>query len=280
MPTLAGCTTARLTGMSASVATDEPSPHPSSPASQRPPLALDPPPTAVPRPSPREVVAGVCPYLASAGGSWRSAVPSRDHRCTAVDPAAPQTTEKQRRHCLSPAHEDCSLFRAARAARVTSLAAGLNPAAIEAADRRRRAIARTAPIVLEPPRFVDQAIRFQLDQAPGQVALIALMVVAFAVVAIARFSGPSGDSGGSPSASVVAVASPSPRPRPTPSPTASPSVEPSGSPAPSFRTTYTVKRNDTLSSIATKFKTTAAKIKALNGLTSNALKVGQVLKIP
>ena len=157
----------------------------------------------------------------------------------------------------------------------------MNPAAVETADRTRRAVARTAPIVLEPPRLVDQAMRFQLDRPPGQIALVALMIVAFAVVAIARFS--AGSAGASaPPASQIAVASPSPSPTVSPTASASASLEPSPSanPSPSFRTTYTVKKGDSLSGIASRFKTTAAKIKALNGLKSSTLKVGQVLKIP
>jgi nucleoid-associated protein YgaU len=157
----------------------------------------------------------------------------------------------------------------------------MNPAAVEAADQRRRAVARTAPIVLEPPRLVDQAMRFQLDRAPGQIALVALMVVAFAVVAIARFSAGSPAASVPPAGSAVAVASASPTPTPSPTPIVSGSPEPSASPSePAFRTTYKVKRGDTLSGIASRFKTTAAKIKALNGLKSNTLKVGQTLKIP
>lgn len=261
--------------MTVPTGTDEPSP----PSAERP---VERAPSRPPAPNAREAVAAVCPYLASAGGSWRAAVPTREHRCTAVEPPAPQSTEKQRRHCLSPGHVECPLFRAARTARVTNLAAGMNPRAVEAADRRRRALARTAPVVLEPPRLVDQAMRFQFDRAPGQIALVALMVVAFAVVAIARFSAGSAGPSTPPTGSAVALASPSPSPTPSPTVAPSPSAEPSASASagPAFRTTYKVKRGDTLSRIATRFKTTAAKIKALNNLRSNTLKVGQVLKIP
>ena len=61
-----------------------------------------------------------------------------------------------------------------------------------------------------------------------------------------------------------------------------PSLEPTSPPSPggSFSTTYTVKKGDTLVGIANKYKTTAAKIRALNGMKSNTLKIGQVLKIP
>ncbi len=43
---------------------------------------------------------------------------------------------------------------------------------------------------------------------------------------------------------------------------------------------YTVEKNDTLYSIARRFNTTVDAIKNLNGLTSNILDIGQVLKIP
>ena len=44
--------------------------------------------------------------------------------------------------------------------------------------------------------------------------------------------------------------------------------------------TYTVKSGDSLWSIANRFGTTVAELKALNNLNTNALQVGQVLKLP
>jgi LysM domain len=232
-------------------------------------------------PNARDAVDGLCPYLVSADGAWRVAAPSRDHRCSAVDPAAPQTTDKQRRHCLTPAHVDCSMFRAARSARASHLVAGADPTLVDGADRRRRPLARTAPILLEPPRLVDQAVRLRFDRAPGQAALIGLMVVAFAVVALARLAGGGSAPVGSTAPSVVAVLpSRSPTPTPRPSPSVEGSVPPSVSPSPSIRATYTVKKGDTLLAIARRFSTTAARIRAANGMTSSSLKIGQVLKIP
>ncbi len=49
-------------------------------------------------------------------------------------------------------------------------------------------------------------------------------------------------------------------------------------PATSVR--YVVKKGDTLSSIADRFDSTIAKIKAANGLKSNTLSAGTVLKVP
>ena len=239
-------------------------------------------PHAGPPPSAPDVVAAICPYLTSVGGSWRQATPSRDHRCTALEPPAPQPTEKQRRHCLSPDHGDCPIFRAARGARAATLIANGDPVALAAVDAARRPIARTSPILLEQPSLVEQAVRLPFDRAPGQLALVALMILAFAVVAITRLSAGSVAPPASPPPSLIAVASSSPSPIPTPTASASaePSASSSASAEPSFRTTYTVKAGDTLSGIAKRFKTTTTAIRSLNHLSSNTIHKGQVLKIP
>jgi hypothetical protein len=49
--------------------------------------------------------------------------------------------------------------------------------------------------------------------------------------------------------------------------------------APKYRT-YKVKSGDSLSTIAAKFHTTVSKIKKANGLRSDLIRIGQVLKIP
>jgi LysM repeat protein len=245
--------------------------------------ALDPAPRQRPTLIARDAVAATCPYLTSADGSWRMAAPSRDHRCAALEPPAPQTTDKQRRHCLTADHAECAIFRAARTARSTALAGGSDPGLIDAADRRRRPLARTAPILLEPARLIDGAVRIPFERAPGQLALVALMVLAFAIVAFARLSAGSGSAGSAaPVGSAFAAASHAPTAVPTltAAATPGPSASPSSSPVPSFRTTYKVKKGDTLLAIAHHFGTTAAKIKTLNGMTSSILKIGQVLKIP
>jgi hypothetical protein len=231
----------------------------------------------------REVAAAICPYLASAGGSWRMATPSRDHRCIGLSPALPQSAEKQRRHCLSAAHVDCGIYRAARDVRAATLAGGADPARIVAADSTRRPLPRTAPILLEPPRLLDQAARLQLDRAPGQLALVALMVLAFAIVALSRISSSPVTTPPSATPSAFAAGSPGRASPSTPVPSASSvaaSSAPSSSPGASFRTTYTVKKGDTLDGIAKRFKTTAAALQKLNGLKTGPLRVGQVLKIP
>jgi LysM repeat protein len=49
---------------------------------------------------------------------------------------------------------------------------------------------------------------------------------------------------------------------------------------PSAARKYTVKSGDTLSGIARKYHTTVAKLKSQNGLGSDVIRVGQVLRIP
>jgi LysM domain len=231
----------------------------------------------------------VCPHLESTGGAWRMAVPWREHRCVALAPPAPQTAEKQRRHCLSADHVECPVFRAAASAREAALAGEADPAAVAAADRARRPQPRTAPVLLEPPRLVDQLIRLQAGRAPSQLFLVGLMVVAFAIVGLSRFAAtpaealPSVPPSAVISAASVVPATVSPVVKPSQSVAASappPSSAASASPSPGFRTTYTVKRGDTLIGVASKFRTTVAKVRSLNALKSSTLRIGQVLKIP
>jgi LysM repeat protein len=234
----------------------------------------------------------VCPHLESVEGAWRMATPSRDHRCMALAPPAPQPVERQRHHCLSPDHVECPVFRAARAARHAALAGAADPSTIEAADQWRRPQPRTAPVLLEPPRLVDQVLRLQGDRGPGQILLIGLMLAAFAIVALSRISAVPAEALPSvaPSVPVVPTASSTTRPSASAAPTAvepsaRPSVAPStpvasAAPSASFRTSYTVKRGDTLIGIANKFNTTVAKLRTANGLKGSTLRIGQVLQIP
>lgn len=68
----------------------------------------------------------------------------------------------------------------------------------------------------------------------------------------------------------------------SPAPTASGDTTPTA-PAPAEEPnpeTYTVVQGDTLWALSHKFHTSIKKLKKLNGLTKNNLKLGQVLKIP
>jgi nucleoid-associated protein YgaU len=238
----------------------------------------------------RPAIDAVCPYLLAASRGWRSTLPHRDHRCTAVDPAAVLSTDKQRRLCLTLAHQTCPTFGAARAARAAAIAPGVDPAVLAAVESARRPVARSTPVILEQPSIISMRTGWPLDRAVSQVALVGLMVVAFALVVIARLA--AGD-GGAPSSSPspgasggFAAGSPSATPFRTPSPSPSglgpsQSLDPAASPSRlPGRTTYTVRSGDTLVGIAARFGTTTSAIKKLNHLSSSTLHVGQKLKIP
>jgi LysM repeat protein len=233
----------------------------------------------------------ICPYLTSSSGAWRSAAPHREHRCRAVDPPGHLTHEKQRRLCLSVEHGSCPAFWAARANRAAVLAPGADPSVVAAADASRRPIARSTPLVLEHHRLPAAQARWPLDRAMSQVALVVLMILAFGAVAVARLSSPASSLSAIPTPSASSAASPTATPRRTvpPSPSSGPSSSaPSGSPVASasagavqgIRTTYRVKKGDTLSGIAATYQTTVAAIRQLNNLPNSDLKIGQVLKIP
>jgi len=64
------------------------------------------------------------------------------------------------------------------------------------------------------------------------------------------------------------------------SPAASASPSTTSSATPGGERSYTVAAGDTLSGIATRFATTVDEIRALNGLTSDTLQIGLILRIP
>lgn len=232
----------------------------------------------------------LCPYLAAAGGAWRSSTVAREHRCNAVMPPAPLAAEKQRRLCLTADYPACATYEAARAAR---------PLASVREQRLPRPLARTMPIVLDHGRLAIAVPALHSDRSSGQAVLIVLLAIALVAVVLAKVAG------GAP-AGVLVVATPHPTVRPSvgpslrattaptagstsdlvipASPIASASSLPAESPrptkAPASRT-YTVKAGDTVTGIAARFGTTTRAIASLNGLANvSNLRIGQVLKIP
>ncbi|HET7677939.1 MAG TPA: LysM domain-containing protein [Candidatus Limnocylindrales bacterium] len=233
-----------------------------------------------------EVMARICPYLVAEGGGWRAARPIREHRCAAVRPPVPLQTEKQRRLCLTAAHLGCPTYEAALERRTAALARdGIPPERLLEGRVARAGLASTMPVALDRPSAVaGPAVVARSARRATQVGLVALMLLAAAALALARF-GDAGDTRGgigaaSPSPAVSATASP---PAATASPTPSPpatAVPTTAAPSPTQRT-YTVKYGDTLSGIAARHGTTVEALKQLNNISDpRRIRPGQVLVLP
>jgi LysM repeat protein len=244
--------------------------------------------------------AAVCPYLLSADGAWRASTPAREHRCTAVAPAAILAPDKQRRLCLVADHVSCATYRAAMDHGGDHDLTGVaRPSATARPDARP--IARTSPLVLDHGRVSVAMPALRGEPRLGQVILVALMGLAFVAILLARIPLGSGSGGAGPSSAVpggiaatvterpatpsptTAVAEATVAPSPTLVPTeAKPTKAPGATKKPATNaTTYKVKRGDTLSGIATKFKTTWQVLAQLNKIKDpGALHVGQVLQLP
>lgn len=234
----------------------------------------------------------ICPYLEVGGSRWRHAAPSRDHRCQAIVPAPPLTTDKQRRLCLGAAHTTCPSYLSAVEVR-RAWAGGDRPEVAPGTSGRPEAPAnrwglrRTAPVVAGV-NAGTHPIELLRHRWLAQIGLVGLLVVAFVAVAISRGSG-DGSSGALlvATATAVAVATASPSSS-SPSPTAAPSAVPTAAPTATFppssqtpaTTQYRVVSGDTLSGLAGRFRTTVRALMDLNGLTSTTLRVGQLLRVP
>lgn len=244
---------------------------------------------------------GLCPYLASADGSWRSVNPVRDHRCTAVSPSVPLTVDKQRRLCLAASHAECATYQAAAESHAGRRQISTN-----------RPIARMTLVVLDQARFELRVPEIRADRATGQAVLVGALAVALAALLLARPAGDAGSAangaadassggGSSPAAIDGSPATPNPdapssvptpdaTQLPTPSPEASqaasaaPTQSPVATPSPAPSTsgaTYRVRSGDTLVAIAARFDTTVSVLVDLNDIDDPArLKVGQILKLP
>jgi LysM repeat protein len=194
----------------------------------------------------------------------------------------PLSVEKQKRLCLTAGHRTCPAY---------ATALGLGKAdgrQSEPGTLPRRPYPRMAPVVLDHGRIGFAVPAVARERPAGQLALGALMVVAFAAIAFARLSdvGDGGVAAGagspSPQASLTAAfPTPTPSPVMTPAPSAAaPVVTPAPSPAQPART-YKVRRGDTLSGIAARFGTTVRVLIDLNNIKNpSRIPIGTRLKLP
>src|SRR6266545_2789448 len=150
------------------------------------------------RPSePSGLPLGLCPFLATSSGAWRAAFPSHEHLCAAVEPPVPLALDKQRRLCLVAYHETCTTYRAALAERARlgvggesgSTAAGRAAGRSVARSWAGRPFARTTPVLLERPR-PGLGLSASAGRSAGQLVLVALVVIAFILIVLARLGTP------------------------------------------------------------------------------------------
>jgi LysM repeat protein len=195
----------------------------------------------------------------------------------------PLSVEKQKRLCLTPGHRTCPAY-------ATALGLGKSDGLKrEPGTLPRRPYPRMAPVVLDHGRIGFAVPAAARDRPAGQLALGALMLVAFAAIALARLSGVAdgglvaGAASPSPQAPLAAAV---PTPAPSPAPThaasaaASPILTPGPSPTQPMRT-YKVKGGDTLSGIAARFGTTVRALIDLNGIDNpSRIAIGARLKLP
>ena len=231
-----------------------------------------------------------CPFLLADGGGWRLDSPSKDHRCTAVSPAAALSLEKQSRLCLTAAYPSCATFLASMEARGTRLG---TPAEDHAT---RWGLARTTAVIEDVGGVRTRVVGALTDRGRWPAVPAVLLLTGLIVLGLSGLRGTPAAAVASPSpaATVTATATPRATPKQTQAPateapssastlppTAAPvTAAPPSGPVASFRT-YTVKGGDTLSGIASKFGTTSRAIADLNGIkTSTTLHAGDVLKIP
>ena len=234
-----------------------------------------------------------CPFLVADGGGWRLDVPAKDHRCTAVSPAAALSPEKQVRLCLTAAHTSCATFIASMEARGTRLGAPPPGTSVT-----RWGLTRTTAVIEDAGGVRSRVLGAVADRRRWPAVPAVLLLTGLVVLGLSGLRGTPASAVATPSRPPsVPAASPTPRAteRPTAAPTtAAPSAEsttpatvaptivppPTTGPVESFRI-YTVKSGDTLSAIASQFGTTSRAIADLNGIkVSTTLHIGQKLKIP
>jgi LysM repeat protein len=238
-------------------------------------------------PDTQAVLAAICPYLIAEDGAWRSARPTREHRCWAVEPPAPLPFAKQRRLCLTEAHRACPAYEAARERRAADLAAaGISTAALAA--RQTRPLTRTIPVALDRPTAITGPTAVvEAYRRLGSIGLAALALLALILVILARFAGTSPAPSPSPTPTLFAGGSPTPGATApptaaptTPPPSASPSLSPTPTPAPT-PIIYIVKRGDSLTAIAERYGTTVQVLQQVNGIApGEVIQPGQKIKIP
>jgi LysM repeat protein len=247
-----------------------------------------------------EPAAGICPYLRSADGTWRSTQPQPDHRCWAQNPPEILATLTQARLCLTADHVTCDLYGAAVSRRTQELERDHIPA--ERLSGRFNPQVQPVALALDAPVGGSGSSTDSRRVSPLLligVLLVLLVVVGAGYMAFGRGAAtPTGSPPATPPASALAAAPPSSSAADTLAPSGAPSAAPSGGPSnqpslgpsvaptapslpPGVARTYIVRAGDTIHSIARRFHLTRGRLIAANELGNPpTITPGQVLFIP
>ncbi|MCY7418926.1 MAG: LysM peptidoglycan-binding domain-containing protein [Chloroflexi bacterium] len=259
----------------------------------------------------------ICPLLRAADGSWRSAVPTKEHRCWAGEPPSPLPTATQQELCLTSAHGGCERYLNNKDRRAAALAQDdIEIGRLETA--RFGPFVSPVPVAVDarPPR-PDHRVRSVVGRRriPGMIiggGVVLVGVVALAAIlggsrlpGVAALPSPTVAVTGAPEGQVTPVPAatadvPEPMiartPALTPGPTPAASVAPGAStpaasdapvptaatrptPTPDIARKYTVKQGDTIKSIARKFGLRPRDLRNVNTIGKDVV-VGQRLRIP
>jgi LysM domain len=237
----------------------------------------------------------VCPFLRAAGADGLMAPiesPDPANRCAALAEAVPQSLRQQELVCLSTGHINCPRYlRGAAVVAETPTAVvregrAMSPAMLGSLVVLVLALSASVGFVLARGGALNIGPS-GLVASPSATALaVASPSVAVASVPVVA-----------PTASPIATPSPSPSPTPTPSPTATPAPTPKPTPRPTPRSDrydllracpntprcwiYRVRRGDNLYSIANYFGVSTDSIYARNPwLRDRGLRSGQELRLP
>ena len=184
----------------------------------------------------------ICPYLRAADGSWRSAVPTREHRCWAIEPPSALPTATQQELCLSEAHGGCERFLHSREQRAASLAQDqIEVRRLESA--RFGAFISPVPVAVDPrpaPAESGHGSRTTRRRIPtlvvgGGVVLVGIVALAaiFGGGKLPFIAAASSSPEATVSAAPIVTAAQTPMPTPRPTPVVTPTTQPTATAAPS-----------------------------------------------
>jgi hypothetical protein len=237
------------------------------------------------RPTPAGSLREICPLLA-VDADHRTAYdrPDPEHRCHALRPPGPLTLDEQAGLCTTEQHHTCPRLLAALAktgegrlpapdVRFVSTRLVLDPRSprpLSAASVRRRAVPVGAALAL-----LVAIVGVGLASNAGAEAVRPPSAAVLGGVA----GGPTAKGDAGDEELGAAARADATAPATLPSPAAAPAEPPAAEP-PAAAVEYVVQPGDTLGAIAATYGVSVEALMAENGLTSEFIEIGQVLRIP